>query len=96
MFADGHVETKSWRDRPTIRLPRDDAVMVDNGDILWMQRVLLGGDVEGVWMRGEGKRWRVLFLRVVGYKVLYLLLVSLAAVFGSSFNLWEADKIQRK
>ena len=37
-FADGHVETKRWRDRRTIRAPRDDAVMADNEDILWMQR----------------------------------------------------------
>lgn len=37
-FADGHVETKWWMDRRTIRAPRDDAVMASNEDILWMQR----------------------------------------------------------
>ncbi len=87
-FVDEKVEMRRWRDRHMIRSPCDDAVMASNGDILWMQRVLLGGDVEGRgrWMKGEGKRWWVLFLRLVGYKVLYFSLVSLAAVFGSSFN----------
>lgn len=47
-------------------------------------------------MREEGERWWILFLGLVGYKVLYLSLVSLAAVFGSGFDYGKADRIQRK
>ena len=37
-FADGHVERRQWTDPRTIDAPRDDAVMPDNRDILWMQQ----------------------------------------------------------
>lgn len=47
-------------------------------------------------MRKAGECWWVLFLGLAGYKVLYLSLVSLAAVFGSGFDYGKADRIQRK
>lgn len=37
-FADGHVEYHRWQDDRTLRPPRDDALMPNNPDILWMQQ----------------------------------------------------------
>jgi prepilin-type N-terminal cleavage/methylation domain-containing protein/prepilin-type processing-associated H-X9-DG protein len=37
VFADGHVELARWRDDRTLHPPRDDAVMANNPDILWLQ-----------------------------------------------------------
>jgi prepilin-type processing-associated H-X9-DG protein/prepilin-type N-terminal cleavage/methylation domain-containing protein len=37
-FGDGHVETHRWRDARTVNPSRDDAVVADNVDVLWLQR----------------------------------------------------------
>lgn len=47
-------------------------------------------------MKEEGERWWVLFLGLLGCKVLYLALISLATASGSGFDYGKADRIQRK
>jgi prepilin-type processing-associated H-X9-DG protein len=37
-FADGHAESRRWRDARTLNAPRDDAVMAGNPDVLWLQQ----------------------------------------------------------
>lgn len=37
VFADGHVERRTWQDARTLDPPRDDALMPGNRDILWLQ-----------------------------------------------------------
>ena len=37
-FVDGHVESHRWQDARTLNAPRDDAVMADNPDVLWLQQ----------------------------------------------------------
>jgi prepilin-type processing-associated H-X9-DG protein len=37
VFADGHVERRTWQDERTLDPPRDDALMPGNRDILWLQ-----------------------------------------------------------
>jgi hypothetical protein len=42
-YADGHVEIKRWLDSRTVDAPRNDALMPNNKDILWIQNHALGG-----------------------------------------------------
>lgn len=37
-FADGHAELHQWRDARTLNPPRNDAVMPENQDVLWLQQ----------------------------------------------------------
>lgn len=71
--------------------------MAGNRDILWMQRHAAWREQLRVGqMVEDGKCWWRLFLLLAGYKVLYLALISLAAVSDSCFDYGKADRIQRK